>query len=803
MLSCRKLFSLEAFAVMIRCALVVFGGWVVTTARAQEPRLTPVRVLEGHEDDVHDVAFGPRGVFLASAGFDGTVRIWRPSGGDGAEAGEVAVFRGHEGKVFCVDFLPDGRSIVTAGEDKTVRQWNLPSTGPLPLVDEVVERFATNGSAWAAYQRSRNVVLHSETGSFPWTPTSEIRVAATSEDGSQVAFATEKEITLWDLRLPQWEAGDDGMFSLVAADAKWRFFRGRSEPPKEWLGVHFDDSKWEKGPGGFGFSPNPNELKSVNTVLEDMAGADGYLSLYSRAPFSVPEGAIVKKLLLRVTYDDGFVAYWNGTEVARLNAEGSPPTFRSGTPDTKEPELEEIDLTPRVAELLAEKNSLAVHGLNQVSTSSDFVLTVSLVADLEIPPEAEADRTPPRRVEIAGVRSMAFHGDDMLLAAVGSDVVRIPLADPAAAAHSAADETVAHVVPLGDSSVAIAGESGLVEIRSLEDGTVVHRLEGHEGPVRSLGPRSDGLRLLSAGDDGTVRLWDAVEGKELRRIAAHDGGARAVAFGDENGVAVSGGADKRVAVWDLDSGEQLHSLEAPSVVSLVAYRGDQRFVAVADGRILEWKLVEPGESRKLEGHEGIVHSVAASPGGELIASGGSDKTLRIWNVADGSSVHSIEAHGASVYCVRFHPDGRKVASAGYEGVVKLWDAREGTELEAFSGHDEGVANLVFSRDGTTLYSCSFDGTVRGWDIDDDAEPLVFRGHRGWVFGVALAPSRAEVVSLDFSGQIGFWAYDGGEPRRTRSLRRVAYDLAVSPDGAWIATAHRGGVVDVYAYPGSE
>ena len=70
---------------------------------------TSHRVLQGHEGFVHDVAYSPDGRHLATAGFDGTVRIWDIATGD-----QVRIFRPGPSSFTSVAFSPDGTCLAAA-----------------------------------------------------------------------------------------------------------------------------------------------------------------------------------------------------------------------------------------------------------------------------------------------------------------------------------------------------------------------------------------------------------------------------------------------------------------------------------------------------------------------------------------------------------------------------------------------------------------------------------------------------------------------------------------------------------------
>ncbi len=103
-------------------------------------------------------------------------------------------------------------------------------------------------------------------------------------------------------------------------------------------------------------------------------------SAFVRLPFDFTNAW--DALRLRVRYDDGFVAYFNGTEVARRNAPGGVAWDSAATTDrlaTNALVPDEIDLTSNVSLLANGANLLAIQGLNSSIANGDFLLQPELV----------------------------------------------------------------------------------------------------------------------------------------------------------------------------------------------------------------------------------------------------------------------------------------------------------------------------------------------------------------------------------------------------------------------------------------
>ena len=108
-------------------------------------------------------------------------------------------------------------------------------------------------------------------------------------------------------------------------------------------------------------------------------------SAYLRVPILLSEVPVLDTLKLRMKYDDAFVAYLNGVEVARSNvAAGTPAwnsTAASDRPDGDAMTFHDFDISGAIDELIEGENVLAIHGLNANTTAADqaFLLLPELI----------------------------------------------------------------------------------------------------------------------------------------------------------------------------------------------------------------------------------------------------------------------------------------------------------------------------------------------------------------------------------------------------------------------------------------
>lgn len=256
------------------------------------------------------------------------------------------------------------------------------STGP--LVDYFNQR---SGIVLAQFQ-NRGWLPPMEPPAFNQhggTVSRDFQIQLASQDSGVIYFTTDGT----DPRIPGRGGNVESTLLVPEQHEKKAFMPEDGSLENEWFEMDFNDSGWPSGSLGAGYENNSGYENLIDSSLDfsNQVSAGANETIYMRIEFQLDPGEPFDGMELRIRYDDGFVAYLNGIEIARANAPGTagdPAPWNASASgshsDSAADDFQTFDVFSDLDLLVEGRNVLAIHGLNVNENSSDFLLWPVLTA---------------------------------------------------------------------------------------------------------------------------------------------------------------------------------------------------------------------------------------------------------------------------------------------------------------------------------------------------------------------------------------------------------------------------------------
>lgn len=196
-----------------------------------------------------------------------------------------------------------------------------------------------------------------------------------------------------------------------------------------------------------------------------------------------------------------------------------------------------------------------------------------------------------------------------------------------------------------------------------------------------------------------------------------------------------------------------------------------------------------------------IKQLVFSPDQQRLLGVSNDNLIYLWDTQSGKLVSTLKGHDAAIEQANFSSDGQLIVSASRDRTARIWQVSTGS-LRKTLRHRDAVTSAQFSQDNQLVVTASLDGTVRVLDVETGTMRVVLAGHQSAVLDAAFSPDGQLLATATSDGTAYLWDATTGTERATlrpldendEPIQRIVF----SPNGQYVATLNTKGKLLVWA-----
>ncbi len=231
----------------------------------------------------------------------------------------------------------------------------------------------------------------------------------------------------------------------------------------------------------------------------------------------------------------------------------------------------------------------------------------------------------------------------------------------------------------------------------------------------------------------------------------------------------------------------------------VAFSPDGKWIASGgkDNQIKIWDFTNKREIITLRGHKHFVHTVLFSPDGKFLATCGNDNIAIVWDLSTFKDIYYIPSYSTNNNCsISFSINGKYIATidTGKSKNIKLWDVFTGKEIDSI----EVIATspIAISPNDKYIAFSSPSGDIKIYN-NTTKNILTLRKNKLPIRAISFHPLNNVLITGSIDGLVKIWDLFTGKEIKTLELRNSILAIAISPNGKIFAVGMMDGKIPIW------